>query len=270
MIKSFLETAANPRFRQNLYHATLFKYHVLGDRTVPDPGLPPYYPASFFRIIKKVAEETPLNIITMSLKQWYALLLEEDITMRRNEGNLEFIPCRAELRSPGTDWECVWRRIRLPGLDSELTSFLFRLLHDLLPTKERQNRISAATPSTCRHCQDNTEEDLLHAMFLCEYNRDVSHALVQAILAYDNTITPRRLLTLEYDVADDDLELPITWVTAETLKQIWNSRLSGKRVRLYTIRAEIESKVAMMRKTRHYNSSQKILDIIRTWPEGLL
>ena len=190
--------------------------------------------------------------------------------MRRNGGNLEVIPCRAELRSPGTDWGCVWRRIRLPGLDSELTSFLFRLLHDLLPTKERQNRISAATPSTCTYCQDDTEEDLLHGMFLCEYNRDVSHALVQAILAYDNTITPRRLLTLEYDVADDDLELPITWVTAETLKQIWNSRLSGKRVRLYTIRAEIESKVAMMRKTRHYNTSQKILELIRTWPEGLL
>ena len=79
-----------------------------------------------------------------------------------------------------------------------------------------------------------------------------------------------KVLTLEYDLADDDLELPITWVTAETLQQIWNSWISGKRVRLYTIRAEMESKVAMMRKTRHNNSSQKILEIIRTWPEGLL
>jgi len=102
-------------------------------------------------------------------------------------------------------------------------------------------------------------------MFLCEFNRDVSHALVQAILPYDSTITPRRLLTLEYDVYDDDLELPITWVTAETLQEIWNS---GKRVRLYTIRAEMESKVAMMRKTRHKESSQLILEIIRNWPEG--
>ena len=126
---------------------------------------------------------------------------------------------------------------------------------------------SSATPSSCRYCQDDTEDDLLHAMFLCEFNRDVSHALVQAILPYDSTITPRRLLTLEYDVSDEDLELPITWVTAETLQQIWNSRTSGKRVRLYTIRAEMESKVAMMRKTRHKESSQLILEIIRNWPE---
>jgi len=91
LIKSFLETAANPRFQQNLYHSILFKFHVFGDRTVPDPGLPPYYPASFFRIIKKAAEETPLNIITMSLKQWYALLLEENVTMERIEGSINFI-----------------------------------------------------------------------------------------------------------------------------------------------------------------------------------
>ena len=65
LFKSFLETAANPNFQQNLYHATLFKYYVLGDRTLPDPGLPPYYPASFFSTLCKVSQETPLNIVHM-------------------------------------------------------------------------------------------------------------------------------------------------------------------------------------------------------------
>jgi hypothetical protein len=70
LIKSFLETAANPNFQENLYHSTLFKYHVLEDRTLPDPGLPPYYPASFFTTLRRVSQDTPLNIVKMSLKEW--------------------------------------------------------------------------------------------------------------------------------------------------------------------------------------------------------
>ena len=97
LIKSFLETAANPNFQQNLYHATLFKYHVLGDRTLPDPGMPPYYPASFFNTLCKVSQETPLNILNMSLKEWYQVLLEDNVTMRVVGNSMDYgvypLPC---------------------------------------------------------------------------------------------------------------------------------------------------------------------------------
>ena len=54
LIRTFMETAANPQFRNNLLHSVLFRYHVLGDTSVPDPGYPPYYPSSFFKAIKQV------------------------------------------------------------------------------------------------------------------------------------------------------------------------------------------------------------------------
>ena len=81
----------------------MYKYHVLADRSIADPGLPPHYSASFFTTIRKVANESPLNAVNMSLKQWYRLLLEETVTMSMNGNVAEYIPCRVEIISPNTD-----------------------------------------------------------------------------------------------------------------------------------------------------------------------
>ena len=259
LIKTFLETAANPGFQQSLYHATLFKYHVLKDTSLPNPGLPPYYPASFFSILRRVSEDSPLDITKMSLKQWYLLLLEDNVTMAEVQNHREYIPCRVELLHPTTDWEVTWRLSRLPGLGSELTSFLHRLLHDLLPTRERQHRITPATPITCKLCPDNAVEDLEHTFFLCAFNREIGTKLVQSLCT-----TPGKLLRLEMVFKDETMELPMVFFAAASLIHIWNCRVSGKQVKLYSIRAEIESRVALLRETRFRSSADKIQEMLNS------
>ena len=86
LIKSFLETATNSTFRQSLFHSVLFRYHVLGDTSLTNPGFPPFYSANFFSQIRHVHLETPLNVATMSEKQWYRLLLEENCIMEKVTG----------------------------------------------------------------------------------------------------------------------------------------------------------------------------------------
>ena len=82
LIRTFLETAANPAFKHNLYHTLLYRVNVLDDDSVVNPPpLPPYYSAAFFSTIKNVKENTPLNVTTMSTAQWYRVLVEQDITM---------------------------------------------------------------------------------------------------------------------------------------------------------------------------------------------
>ena len=80
LIRSFLETACIPRFKQSLYHQLLFRYHVLEDRTITDPGYPPFYSQHFFSVIHAVHHDTPLNVSRMTEKQWYQYLLEEKVT----------------------------------------------------------------------------------------------------------------------------------------------------------------------------------------------
>ena len=48
LIRTFLETAAIPKFRHSLLLSFFFRYHVLGDTSISDPGYPPYYTATFF------------------------------------------------------------------------------------------------------------------------------------------------------------------------------------------------------------------------------
>ena len=42
LIWSFLETAISPKFINNLYHNALYRWHVLGDKSLTDPGNSPY------------------------------------------------------------------------------------------------------------------------------------------------------------------------------------------------------------------------------------
>ena len=81
MIKTFLETAAIPKFRHSLLHTSLYRFHVLEDSSIPDPGYLPYYPPFFLNTIKYVHNETPLNILSMSTSQWVRILTEDGLTM---------------------------------------------------------------------------------------------------------------------------------------------------------------------------------------------
>ena len=57
LIRSFLETACMPKYNQSLYHQLLFRYHVVGEELVEDPGFPPFYSAAFFEIIRNVYKQ---------------------------------------------------------------------------------------------------------------------------------------------------------------------------------------------------------------------
>ena len=114
-----------------------------------DPGYPPFYNEDFFSKIRRVHLNSPLNVATMSEKQWYRLLLEDYSIMEENDLVKKYKKCRVELASPDTDWERSWRLARLSGLGPENISFLFKMMHQLLPTQERLSRISPRTSSTC-------------------------------------------------------------------------------------------------------------------------
>ena len=125
LIKTFLETSGGTKFRPSLYHSTLFRYHVLGDTSLPNPGIPPFYSRDFFDKIRQVHQETPLNVLNMSEKEWYRLLVEEITTTEAEGGSQDYIPCRVERASPGADWETCWTLASLSGLGPDNTSFLF-------------------------------------------------------------------------------------------------------------------------------------------------
>ena len=142
LISTFLQTACSKRFQQSLFHTWLYNYHVEGQTDLPDPGFTPYYDKKFFNIIREVKEDTPLNPAHMTVKEWYRLLLEKNKTMRQvDQGRMELVPCKVEEKEPLVFWGESYRISRLHGLSSDSKSFLFKMIHTLLPSKERIHRL---------------------------------------------------------------------------------------------------------------------------------
>ena len=231
------------------------------DRSIGDPGLPPFYNEELFTVIRQVHNETPLNVAQMTEKQWYKVLLEKKVIMVESERSQQLIPCRAELKNPELDWETTWPRIRLSGLGAELTSFLFKLLHDLLPTQERVARTSPSVSGICKLCVHNAEEDILHALVRCTGNQGVGQAVLQC-LPHDAGVDEYKALRLQLDL-EESLEYPTVWFLAVAWKCIWESRMVGKRPELYKVRADLEAKVSLLRETsRLSEASEKITSMI--------
>ena len=82
LIATFLQTACNKNFQQSQFDNWLYNYHVEENTDLPDPGFPPFYNREFFKSIKNVKKDTPLNPVNMSVTEWYRLLLEKFMTMR--------------------------------------------------------------------------------------------------------------------------------------------------------------------------------------------
>ena len=269
LIRAFLETAAHPAFRHSLYHEILFRYHVLSEDSLANPGFPPYYDSEFFKTIKHYHETSPLNITVMTTKQWYKVLLEDQVLMTPTNENTpsSLIPVRAEDLSPQTDWPATWSLARTKGLDSELTSFIFKLLHCLLPTQDRVSRFTRnqnQKNGLCLLCHAEIE-DPQHAFFSCPYSTTAGQALLGFLHLVVPDLSPEAALHLEFgqDLQEQE-QLATVCLLATGLKYIWSTRMEKKLVILYKMRAEIEAKISVLRRTSHSGAGDLMADMIST------
>ena len=264
LTRSFLETACHPNFIHSLYHSNLYKFHVLNDDSIPDPGFPSFYPREFFAKIREVHRESPLNVATMTQKHWYTLLLEDCcIKEYRGDGTQKYIRTKVELASPETDWESSWRLARLKGLGPDHTTFLFKLLHNILPTQERLHRANNDVSQHCKAQGCSEVDDLCHSLVQCQANQQVGNNLVKLLRLHQPSLTTAALLRLELDV-DDDHELPLVWLSAATLLSIWEQKKTSNRVQPHLTRSQLEAKVNILRETRMNSMVNLLKDEINT------
>ena len=177
--------------------------------------------------------------------------------------NMQFISSRAELAAPNTDWELTWRLARLNGLGSEATSFLWKLLHRILPSEERTARILPNSSPNCRQCPTPTSGSLEHSFFNCVSTQRVGSSLLSAVRHHVPVLTPSGLLRLEFG-EQGEKEMPLVWITGQTLLYMWKTRQSGKVVDLIITRSILETKINLLRETRHSGQYEIIKEIYDT------
>ena len=114
LIHTFLAQAISPCFPNNLYHNSLYRWHVLDDRSIPDPGKPPYYSSTFFSIITDVHLNTPLNVTWIDVKQWYRLLQEKGVTHSNDDPEVPPVLLASKLEEdhPEVDFQASYSLAR--------------------------------------------------------------------------------------------------------------------------------------------------------------
>ena len=82
--------------------------------------------------------------------------------------------------------------------------------------------------------------------------KDVGNWLLSLVRHHDNTLSAAKLIKLMF-AAEDSAEMPLVWITAQTLLYVWGVRASGKTVTLVLTRAMLESNISLLRETRFRN-----------------
>ena len=211
-----------------------------------------------------------MNITILSTKQWYNLLLNDEVLMLpANEHSPAILrPARCELENPNSDWNLTWRLLNIKGLTSCEGSFLFKLIHLLLPTQERTQRLGADRENArglCRLCSVE-REDLLHAFFICPFNKDAGRTVIKWANVLSPNINEMDLLCLQINEGGMDgfKEMAIVIIVGTCLKFIWEERKHRNKVGIYQIRAELEAKISILRKTRFSDVANAIFICINS------
>ena len=161
-------------------------------------------------------------------------------------------------------WDLIktkWPRLRSKGLSSDQTTILFKLLHQLLPTQDRLNRITNE-PGICKKCK-NSPEDLYHAFFSCPSSRTVADLLLSWVHIAVPGLEFPSLLRLDFGTALDEVDQLATLCLISTgLHYMWQARAEKKVLTQYKMRAELEAMITILRKTRYIASADKIFEMI--------
>ena len=166
-----------------------------------------------------------MNISTMSIKQWYSTLMEDQVLMNPSDGDnpAVLIPVRPENLHPDSDWTQIWLNMRTSGLGSELSSFLFKLVHGLLSTQERIARIGLSAediPGVCSHCRVSPET-LIHCFFECQASMVVGLTLLGYVQQLVPDLSPDKALILDWqDSLSSEESLAACVMMASGLKYI--------------------------------------------------
>ena len=239
LLKNFLEMAANPKFIGSLLYKAIFQHYVTGETNTPVPQLPMAikYSDNFFSEIKAAVTDG-LEVATMSSKEWYQYLLEKYVfkfpDVQQDGSHIQrTVQHKCEEKLLSSNWTRTWQRANAKILRSSGRSFMFRILHDLHRTGERESKTNRSVMSPhCTLCNTNSIDNIMEHTFTCAFNNNAMNWLVSKIKAVDPTIYPQKLLLLDFEASNDIICMACTWIISETLSFVWARRKQKKQTNL--------------------------------------
>ena len=198
----------------------------------------------------------------MTASHWYKVLLEKNITTKvKLNGKNENRTAKIEMKFPQIEWTRTWEYMRTRGLEGEQTSFLLKVLYNILPTRERLHRMRFEESPLCKLCNANAEDSLEHSLLECSFN-PVNDWKIAILIDIDSNL-------LHYDLTSSNIQrqnfslapsvrLSVVWFLASVLSLVWKARVRKKRTTLSSEKAQLLAEVALLKLTKYQQTAQTL------------
>ena len=122
-------------------------------------------------------------------------------------------------------------------------------------------RMPNVNSDTCTLCDSNVIGDLSHSLLMCNYNGGAGQFLLDKLHHVLPNLLPSQEVLLDLD-NDKDNQLPLVYLIASVLSQVWECRKQKKPCHLQSIRAVLEAGVNLLRKSRHSKAADELFYIL--------
>ena len=124
------------------------------------------------------------------------------------------------------------------------------MLLNILPTKSRLFRLHQTDDPVCSLCTSGNSKDTSHALLSCNFNTvEVNNWIVEIAKKVSPSCTLQDIVTLNLDLEECNI-YPMIWFLSHMFIMVWQHRVSKKSITLYTVRATLEAKMNILRKSR--------------------
>ena len=196
----------------------------------------------------------------MSSRSWYVFLLNKHVLLEESVGDdgtpqTSKVMCKVEINAPDLDWDMMWSHARMKGLTNDNRAFLWRMLHNILPTQARLFVTSRnVTSPNCIMCEENETDDIKqHSFKSCDHSKEAMTWLINIIIQMDPSTTLEKIVTLHFEPLNCDHLLECIWITALTLEYIWSRRKKKKNIVTRDLISHARANCKMFCKSQFYN-----------------
>ena len=205
----------------------MLKSYVYNEDLNQKPGVPSYFGGDFFRVIRELKNVYDLELI--STKKIYSFLIDSKIKVDPFDLNSNYRPLKCENKNPLINWKYAWKNARTRGLKPDLSSFLLKMIWNILPTEQRVARIFN-TSFSCKYCAEKNsiveEGSLEHFLVFCPENLDLSKKLIGKLEKVSD-IDSKKLITFSMKFKEKK-EYPWIWLAGTFLEKLWTLKKSKK------------------------------------------
>ena len=171
------------------------------------------------------------NLEKVTLKQIYNFLL--DFKLKNDPYDISFPPkyklLKCEEREPDLNWNKAWNNVKIRGLSDSISSFVLKMIWNILPTEKRIARIYNGN-GNCKFClekrNETVEGNIEHFLVQCPENCGLTEKLINLIRPLSN-INSKNLVSFSVEIRLIN-EYPILWLLANYLMNLWNLKKANK------------------------------------------